>query len=96
MERPKPVAHGALLMNGTVADWPPRDMAGAPIALGCEVRCFRDTSNVERPRPYTVGGLRLQNARGELRWAVCAYDDAPLYVEAYAEDCIVTKAAPPC
>lgn len=93
----KAIAKGTLLMNGATAEWPPRDMAGVAVSIGCVVRAVRDTTNVQGPHSFVVGGLRLQNVGGELRWVVCAYDDSrPLYVESYAEDCVVAKAAPRC
>ena len=88
------IAEGELLMNGVTADWPPRDMNGRHITIGCQVYGTRDTYAFAHEHEFTVGSLRLQNVRGCLEWVVCAYDDADHYFEAFAEDCAVTKAAP--
>lgn len=89
------IAEGNLLMNGTTAEWPPRDMNGAAIEIGARVFGTHDTFNGRKDHVFTVGGIRLQNESGELRWVVCSYeDDYPFYFEAYTEDCCVQEAAP--
>lgn len=86
------LAVGELLMNGAKVEWPPTDMNGRRIEIGCRVYAVSDTWNTRTPHVFTVGSLRLQNRGGELGWVVCAYDGDG-YAEAWARDCAVTGSA---
>lgn len=86
------VAQGELLMNGTMVDWPPRDINGCRIELGYKVQ-GRSTMNLADEHSFIVGGLRLQLRGYSLDWVCCAYDDDDRYFESWAEDCVVTQRA---
>ena len=94
MECEKILGTGKILMNAETAPWPPLDASGEPIELGCTVFATHDTTCMQRDHEFAVGGLRLQNVGGSLRWVVCAYEDG-MYVESYAEDCVVRRRAKP-
>lgn len=85
---------GLLLMNGERAQWPPRDIDGAPVRIGSRVYGVRDSYNFQDEHEFTVGSLRLQYQGGSLGWVACAYDDDERYFEAWAEDCKVLDGVP--
>lgn len=88
------LARGRLLVNGHAVEWPPRDMNGMPIEIGCEVYGVRDTCNLMHEHRFVAGALRLQNSRGVPTWVVCAYEDSGLYYECLASDCVVLHGPP--
>lgn len=81
---------GDLLMNGEVAPWPPRDINGAEIVIGCEV-IGKSTLNLADRHRFIVGGLRLQYRGTDLGWVVCSYDDDSRYFESWSDECVVSS-----